>query len=90
MRELFVETRTAAGEDGANHKFDYFVVVDEMEVEGRLSCESYGIKVAEQGGDMAVVPNITVNIERIDALMELFLRNSVGPSAARDVVDDWL
>ena len=46
MRELFVETRTAVGEDGRLHSFDYYVVIGEMEVGGRFACESYGVKVA--------------------------------------------
>lgn len=90
MRELFVETRTATGEDGAAHRFDYYVVIGEMEVGGRFGCESYGIKVQERGGDTAVIPNITVSIARIDGLMELLTRNTVGPAGARDVVEDWL
>ena len=88
MRELFVETRTAVGEDGRLHSFDYYVVIGEMEVGGRFACESYG--VAEQGGDIAVIPNITVSISRIDALVDRMLRNTVSPASARDVVDDWL
>lgn len=90
MRELFVETRTAAGEDGIVHRFDYYVVVGEMEAGGRFSCESYGVKIQEQGGDGVVIPNLTVSVPRIDALMELLLRNTVGPASAREVVDDWL
>ena len=82
MRELFVETRTAVGEDGRLHSFDYYVVIGEMEVGG--------VKVAEQGGDIAVIPNITVSISRIDALVDRMLRNTVSPASARDVVDDWL
>lgn len=90
MRELFVETRTVEGEDGVVHRFDYYVVVGEMAAGGRFNCESYGIKVREQGGDTAVIPNLTVSIARIDGLMELLTRNTVGPAGARDVVDDWL
>lgn len=90
MRELFVETRTAKGEDGVVHAFDYYVVIGEMAVGNRFNCESYGIKVQERGGDTAVIPNITVSISRIDGLMELLMRNTVGPSSAQDVVNDWL
>lgn len=90
MRELFVETRTARGEDGKAHQFDYYVVIGEMEVGGRFSCESYGAKVVERGGDVAVIPNITVNIARIDSLMDLLTRNQVGPAGMGDVVADWL
>ena len=67
-----------------------YVVIGEMEVGGRFACESYGVKVAEQGGDIAVIPNITVSISRIDALVDRMLRNTVSPASARDVVDDWL
>ena len=83
MRELFVETRTAVGEDGRLHSFDYYVVIGEMEVGGRFACESYGVKVAEQGGDIAVIPNITVSISRIDALVDRMLRNTVSPASPR-------
>ena len=48
------------------------------------------MNVAEQGCDTAVIPNITVSISRIDALVDRMLRNTVGPASARDVVDDWL
>ena len=90
MRELFVETRTAVGEDGRLHSFDYYVVIGEMEVGGRFACESYGVKVVQTGGGEAVIPNITVSISRIDALVDRMLRNTVSPASARDVVDDWL
>lgn len=90
MRELFVETRTVEGEDGTKHHFDYFVVIGEMEVGTHFSCESYGVKIVEQGGDTAVIPNVTVSISRIDALIGLLVGNTVGPASARDVVDDWL
>ena len=87
MRELFVERRTVRGEDGVSHCFDYYVVIGEMEVAEHFSCESYGVKVAEQGGDSAVIPNVTVSISR---MMELLTRNTVGPAAVGDVVADWL
>ena len=37
-----------------------------------------------------MIPNITVSISRIDALVDRMLRNTVSPASARDVVDDWL
>ena len=46
--------------------------------------------MAEQGGDSAVIPNVTVSISRIDGLMELLTRNTVGPAAVGDVAADWL
>ena len=79
MRELLVDTCTGEEEDGTAHSFQYYILVDEMELGGGLSCESY-----------ASVPNITVSVERIDQLLELLRRNCVSPVTLRDVVLDWL
>ena len=92
MRELLVDTRREEGEDGSAHSFDYYVLVDQMEVSGGLACESYGVKIAPTGGADAgaAVPNITTSVSRIDALMELLTRNFVTPTTLKDVVTDWL
>lgn len=90
MKELFVETRAVEDEEGRVRRFDYYVVVGEMEMDGRFACESYGIKVEEQGGDCALLPNLTVSVARIDDLVERMTRNTVGPAGAHDVVEDWL
>ena len=87
MRELLVDTCTGEEEDGTAHSFQYYILVDEMELSGGLSCESYGVKVAGPGGEEASVPNITVSVERIDQLLR---RNCVSPVTLRDVVLDWL
>ena len=57
---------------------------------GAYACESYGVKVAEQGGEQASVENITCSASRIDELSELLTRNGVTPATLRDVVLDWL
>lgn len=49
MRELLVDTCTGEEEDGTAHSFQYYILVDEMELGGGLSCESYGVKVAGAG-----------------------------------------
>lgn len=90
MRELFVETRIVAEENGAAHRFEYSIVVGEAELGEGLLCESYGVKVEEQGGEVSVVPNITISAARIDTLMDLLVRNTVGPSTLSDVISDWL
>ena len=90
MRELLVETRKVEDEVGLAHELSYYVLIGEMAVEGRFCCESYGVKVAERGGDEVVVPNITVSIARIDGLIELLLRNAVSPAGLSDVLADWL
>lgn len=70
--------------------YDYAILVDQVDV-GTFSCESYGVSVTSRAtGERADVPNITVSVPRIDALMELLVRNQVGPIHLRDVVDDWL
>ena len=89
MRELLVEDRRETGEDGRERRYRYYVLVGEMPV-GGLSCESYGVKVVGEDGEEAAVPDITISTSRIDALMELLIRNSVSPVTLRDVVDDWL
>ena len=91
MRELFVGTRTASGEDGTTHRFEYYVTIGQMEVDHRFACESYGVKVVQTGGgEEEAVPNITTSITRIDALMELLTRNFVTPATLKDVIMDWL
>lgn len=90
MRELTVAQRQAQDEEGREHIYDYSILVGEMAVSPDFSCESYGVKVRERGGETGEVPNITVNIARIDELMELLIRNTVTPCALRDVVEDWL
>ena len=90
MRELLVDTCTGEEEDGTAHSFQYYILVDEMELSGGLSCESYGVKVAGPDGEEASVPNITVSVERIDQLLELLRRNCVSPVTLRDVALDWL
>lgn len=90
MRELFLRTLTLKDERGAAHSYDYYVIIDEMDV-GPFSCESYGIRIEEQGGGAsALAPHVTCSIARIDELSELILRNGVTPLSLHDVVSDWL
>lgn len=90
MRELAVAQKEALDERGAVHIYDYSILVGEMAVSPGFSCESYGVRVKEQGGESSEVPNITVSISRIDELMELLVRNVVAPCTLRDVIEDWL
>ena len=90
MRELSIAQKQARDEEGNVHIYEYFVLVGEMTVSEGFSCESYGVRVREQGGESGEVPNITVSISRIDELMELLVQNVVTPCTLRDVVDDWL
>ncbi len=89
MRELFLKSVELVDSSGAIRRFDYSVLIGEMDV-GAYACESYGVKVAEQGGEQASVENITCSASRIDELSELLTRNGVTPATLRDVVLDWL
>ena len=89
MRELFLETVELADQNGAVRRYDYSILIGEMDV-GPYACESYGVKISEQGGGQASVPNITCSASRIDELSGLLVRNGVTPTALRDVVLDWL
>lgn len=90
MRELAVTQKQTQDEEGNVHIYDYSILVGEMAVAPNFSCESYGVKIREQGGESGEVPNITVSISRIDELMELLVRNTVTPCTLQDVVEDWL
>ena len=90
MRELFVDTTVLRDEQGREHRYDYHIIIDEMNV-GQFACESYGLRVREQGsGELCVIPNITCSSARIDELCELVTAGRVTPVTLRDVVEDWL
>lgn len=91
MRELYIGRREAVGEEGTIHRFDYFILVGQMEFQTGLFCESYGIKVlCPDTLEAAEIPDVTASASRIDELAERMLRNAVSPVNARDVVLDWL
>lgn len=91
MREMCVGTKVVPGTAENAWTCDYFILIDEMAVGSGLACESYGLRVrVRESGEEARIPNITVRVAQIDALMELFLRNTVTPATAWDVVEDWL
>ena len=89
MRELFLQTLTLPDESGRERRYDYSILIDEMDV-GPYSCESYGIRVAERGGAEASAPHVTTSAARIDELSELLLKNGVTPTTFHDVLTDWL
>lgn len=86
---MFLKTVELTDQAGALRRFDYSILIGEMDV-GAYACESYGVKVAEQGGGEACVENITCSASRIDELSGLLTRNGVTPAALYDVVSDWL
>ncbi len=90
MRELKLDICSLYPDLNADGPYDYSILVDELSI-GSFACESYGACITfRSSGEQAAVPNITISISRIDALMELLIRNQVSPIHLRDVVDDWL
>ena len=90
MRELLVDSRRVTDESGRTRIYDYAILIGEQDM-GPFFCESYGVKIAERGtGNLSLVPNVTTSAARIDALMDLLLRNSVLPGHLLDIIADWL
>lgn len=90
MRELFLKTVVLEDAKNVARKYDYFILIDEPGA-GVLFCESYGIRVAEQGsGEECRIPHITTSMSRIDELAELVTNGGVTPVTLPDVVADWL
>ena len=89
MREIKLEIGSL-WPDVKEGPYNYSLLVDEVEA-GRFQCESYGVGVTcPSTGESARVEDITANPKRIDDLCELLVRNQVGPTHLRDVIDDWL
>ena len=89
MRELKLDIEALYSKAAAG-PYEYSILVDQLPV-GRFACESYGVRItAPSTGEQAEVPNITVSIPRIDALMDLLVRNQVSPTHLKDVLEDWL
>lgn len=92
MREMYVTTCSGRDAAGRELVLDYYILIDQMELQGGFACESYGVMLVEQTGkgERVSIPNLTVSVARIDALMELLTRNFVTTATVGDVVDDWL
>ncbi len=90
MQELYIDTRTVEDEEGKQFKFDYYVLIGEIDT-GPFFCESYGVKVSQCGRkNTCSVANITTSAARIDELVELLLTCKVTPGNLNDVIADWL
>lgn len=89
MKELEIASRQCRDQRGTSRVFHYFLTID-LEETPHLACERYGVRISEENGDSACIPNITSSAARIDELMTLLVDNRVGPIGAADVVADWL
>lgn len=89
-REIFLEILTLLDEAGVEHCFHYYIVMDQLELEGYAG-ESYGIKIEEkETGQVAVVPHVTTRSSEIYQLARTLIDHQVTPCTLVDVIQDWL
>lgn len=89
MMEIKIASRTQIDEAEHPRLFHYYLVVEPVETTG-FSFENYGVRVSEADGEDSYIAGITTSATRIDELMTLLVDHTVGPTALRDVVGDWL
>ena len=89
MMEMHVATRSVTDEAGQTRTYRYCLLVELIETD-RFTCEDYGVRITEEGGDTAAIRGITISAVRIDELLSLLVDHLVGPTALPDVVQDWL
>ncbi len=90
MRNLHWESRTVEDCTGHPLSLNYDLLVEEVPCGDSLLLENYGIRVTDSAGGCVALPGITVIRRDIEALLSLMYRNTVTPTAARDVTEDWL
>lgn len=89
MRELLLNSLILSDSGGRLRSYRYYITVDEVEA-GSLLCESYGIRIEEQGGQQAFANHLTCSASRMEQLANTLVRNQVTPIGLADVIDDWL
>ena len=87
--ELEIATRQCLDQTGVCRRFHYFLTIGYEET-SRIFCESYGVRISEEGGDETEISAITTSASRIDELLTLLVDNRVGPTGLSDVLADWL
>lgn len=87
--ELKIASRRCVDQEGRPRIFHYFLTVDQEEGP-RFSCENYGIRICEQGGEQVQIPAITTSAKRIDQLLTLLVDNQVGPAGLADVLQEQM
>ena len=88
--ELFLETLRLEDEAGVERCFDYYILLEHLELE-EYSGESYGVKIEEkETGEVAVAPHVTCRSAVIYQLAQILLVNQVTPCTLVDVIQDWI
>ena len=88
MQNALIETAVCLDEQGIPHTFHYSLLSDRFHA-GSFTFESYGVQVAEEGGDCVRLTGITHSRARMDELLALLIRHAVSPAGLYDVVEDW-
>lgn len=94
MEISFFTNRDIVSDEGRHYKLNYHLIVEDVSGnDGDLFFENYGISIRMDSEGMEEIieaPNITVDQLRIQELLVLLSENSVTPTSAIDVIDDWL
>lgn len=88
MQELYIDERTCQDEVGTMHRFQYFLLADELFCDN-IPYTDYGIMVRSNTQQVSI-PHITVDRNRITDLLALLCSQAVSPTHLQDVIDDWL
>ncbi len=90
MKHLHWQNCTVPDSAGRLLSISYSLLIDEVPCGESLFLENYGIRIDISGGDSVSLPGITPLRREIEDLLTLMCRNSVTPSTAMDVTEDWL
>lgn len=89
MRELYIGQVDLSNQIGRPATCEYRIIVRTLPPP--LACESYGVSVTlVQTGEQAQVPDITVQPERVEELVQRLVAGGVTPCTLREIVEDWL
>ncbi len=84
-----IAVRQFTDDRGRPRRFRYFLLIGQAGTPPFL-CESYGVRIQEEGGDSAEVCDLTTDPTAMDRLMTLLVDGLVGPAGLPDVVEDWV
>jgi hypothetical protein len=95
MRENFFSTKTIHAECGKVYALNYYILVDEIDMDNGIVIESYGIKITkgEIGGEVeekAAIHNISFKSLEIYDMIVLLSDYTVTPVSVYEVLDDFL
>lgn len=87
MREIIVDTRVCADEEGRAHTFRYLLLIGEEPTE-RFSCRRCGVKIEEPGGESAQTAAQTLSRAQAMALLARFAQHGATPIDLEYLLED--